>query len=1458
MDADHKAGIEKSGFGAVAGFRPDRQDWLAAFLMLLSLLVFFAPVILGGVFFFRDICTEIVPKRGFLSQSGLQVLWNPYLFFGLPTAANMQSSAFYPLNFTFYLGSTPVALSYYIILHFAIALAGTYVLVRSLRGSAPAALAGALAFTYGGFFVSCGNQAVVLSSAAWIMPLLWAAARALTTGRRGFIVGAGMFWAMQVLGGEPEIAYLSGVILIIFLAGLVLGGRIELSARDAIRRCVFIAAASMALALCLSCVQWLITLELSGISNRAGGLSFNEALKWSLEPKALSTLLAPNYIMDPTKTDWWVLGFQTSQLPYLLSVYPGVAVLILILSSLRGLWRSSIVFLGGALFFLILSLGRYGGIYWVFYHLLPGFDRFRIPERCIYGFAVFLALLVAMALDHVKDNWEIISKRLWFHKDRNGRIYMLPIVVPIFTVFLGIGLFLLVRNPSMPLNPDDYLAYHSQLQSVSIARSMIWLGLALLLLVMLRSKLMNLITWAFCALIFLDLFVAHLHVTPTVGPDFYSLSGHLASGLPGGGRDLRVAVAQPGSMADRTIGAGRDVVEFYRNQRLGLQPFAGLEPLVRDAGAKSSFYPADVDLWLDLMPSFGERLLALGGVRYALRPGKEPLAVEKPLPRAFVIPEARWLPDRQSALEAMKDPAFDPREAVLLEGAASAMKPPRLDNIFWPMEIVRDDRQRVEVLVEPYHPGWLVLLDTFYPGWTARFNGEKVPIYRANGFFRAVAVGSEGGRVEFAYWPRRFYAGLLVSLGALAVCLAVLFKGRAGILWWGAWIIVLVALPMEDGGTTYLPVTALRIMALLMAAAWAWRQGAEKSTTFYRTRIDIWVLAFWLLAAFSMLRSSYFYISLYWCLNIFTYVLIFYLAIQFTAGDGQRAEKRVNGIFGALVAGYTIQALWAVFEMAAGHEKASAGYFNPNYLAGALMAISPYLLSRGLMALRQPEGEGRVEAAGWGVLFAVFTLGILATQSRAAVIWPVPLAMVALPGMQGILASRGFTGERARRMSAGALVGIFILALAAVAVFPNPLRERILGARHDPYAFERVGIWKAGLKMTADHPLGVGQGMFKYYFYQYKFPVEGVPAGRFEKRANNAHNEYINAAAEMSPLAPLLLVLSAGILLLGAWQRGRGSFRESEMMGAAAGIAAIALHAIFDSNLHNHSIAVLSVVFAAVLLTELSRSGEGWLIIVGQGRGAKWIIRLLLTALLVGGSAGYAFLGWSFGKSLKAAQHKDPKRALFELEESARYSAGNALPFKNLAGVLFAYYLQTQDINYLSRAVKAADAAIKLNPTDPAPHGRRAECMLEFFKLLRKPELVKEAYASFMRAGTISPYDVDYWIGLARAERAMGKKEAEIDWLKGAVELEPYDLAARLGLVRALLEAGRSEEAGRQLEKFIALRGEVRKILRKNPDAFATPYRSKRIKVDESELAAVEELLNKARKDTRNRESGRD
>ncbi|HUT54811.1 MAG TPA: O-antigen ligase family protein [bacterium] len=1442
-----------SRFEQAAGFSPDRADYYAGIFMLVTLVVFFAPALLGGgVFYFRDICSEIVPKRTFLVGSGWRVLWNPYTFFGLPLAANMQEGAFYPLNFIFHLGWVPRALSFYIPLHFAIGLFFCYALLRGLKHSAVAAAAGALAFAYGGFSMSLGNQVVVLNSATWIMPLLWAAARALRTGRKGFVVWAGIFWAVQVLGGEPEIAYLSGLVLLIFVAGLIVSGDPGLSVRDAARRGVIVAAGAGALAVGLSAGQWLLTLELTGLSNRAGGLGLEEVMRWSLEVKALATLVAPNYIMDLSTNKWWALGFRNSQLPYLLSVYPGVSALFLALLGLSRRRRDVWVFAAGSVTFIVLSLGAAGGLYKIFYYALPGFDRFRFPERMMYGFAALFPLLVASGVTRLLE-WGGGAKE---EGAPSSRRYMMLLGFMLLAAAL-MAVVLFVRSPAAPQSSADYYAYHLELLRRSGLRSALFIILSCALLVMTRlsSRSMGrLAGLAVCLVIFLDLYSAHRYVCPTTGPDFYDLKGNQAQGLPGGGRGLRVLLFLPDSPAELKLGAGRTALEFYRQDRLRLQGFTALELGIREAGSRSSFYPEDVDKWITLLNRMHERLMALGGVRWGLKPGYAPVEIKDALPRAFVAPEARWFPDQASVLRALEDPGFDGKSVAYLEGSPPKQAPPRLDNLFWPMKIMRDDNQDVEVLVENKHSGYLVLLDSFYPGWHARVNGKEVPIYRANGFFRAVPVGQDGGRVEFYYRPVRLWAGLILSGSCLLLCLVILLKGRAELAWWAGWAVILVILPMDDGGTTYLPVTALRIMALVMCAAWAWRPGAWVEPRFYRTRLDAWIMGFWFLAAVALWRSAYFYISFYWYLNIFTLVLLFYFTVQFTAGEGAGA-RRARGILLLLTAGYAAQAAWAVAESVGKAERASAGYFNPGFLAGALMAVSPYALARALGAARQwaarPEGREGIAAKAsptvfWAAVFLLLGAGIVATQSRAVVVWPAALMLVGLPGVEGVLTARGYSAGRARRLALGTLAGGLAAAAVALAVVPNPLKERARIIGHDPYAFERVRIWESGLRMIKDHPLGTGLGMYKYYFHPYNFPVDQVMAGRYEKRATDAHHEYIGLAAEMSPLAPLLLIVLAVMLVLGGWKAGRAGPRQAEVLGAAAGVLAIALHAWFDSNLHNHSIAVLAVVLSGLLVSELGRGRDQWTFPLTPGARGKWPIRVLFALLLAGGTAGYGYLGWSYGLMFKASEEPDPEAAMLRLLDTAKYAAGNATHFKQLAQELSAQYLSSGNLDLLSQALKAEDTGIRLNPADPGLRELRGKSLFELYRATGQAALLDRARAAFNEALARDPFDVDSVLSLATLARRAGGREEEVKLLGRALELEPYDLAARLRLARALFESGQKAEARQQMEELASRRREIMEREREKPAAFVTAYRQKRIRVDENELAELQRLVRDA------------
>jgi len=1446
------------------GFVPGRADLAAILALLGSLVVFFAPVVFRGeVFFFRDVCLEIVPKRFFLAHSGGEVLWNPLSFFGMPAAANPQWSAFYPLNFIFHLGETPGALGAYVMVHFGAALIFTYLLARAMRGSVPAGLAAALAFAWGGFMVSCGNQVVMLNSAAWIMPLLWAALMAMRTADHRYTVLAGLFWSMQVLGGEAEIALLSFIILALFMAALLWGRKDLLLERGNGSRAAFVVCVSVAVALAVSAPQWLLTLEMTSMSNRSGGLPPEDALKWSLEPQALLTLLAPNYITDPVTYDNWVLGFRTSKLPYLLSVYPGMSALLLaLLACLRAKRpgpagragkgeprraaerKEWTVFFLGSIFFILLALGRYGGIYGALHAYLPGFDRFRIPERCVYGFAVFAPLMAARGMDR------LISYGKALARERPGFPWLSWITA---AVTLGLGAWLAKTAADAIAGSGeslDYQGLHQLLLAASRARVVAVLSpaVALVALVRTRPRLIMFAAHAGCLILFADLYLAHRHVNPTIGPEFYSLEGNIAEPA---GKSIAAVLPPPG-LADRTIGAGRNLAEFYKKQRKWVQPFTALELGLRDVLSRSSFYISDAELWKELVLGGDEpdhRLLAASGVKWILRPGDEPMKAGG-LPRAYVVPEARWLPDRESVLEAMKEPGFDPHKVVLLEGRTPQGGRIPLDNIFQPMPIMKESNHRVEVLAGAKNPGWLVLLDTHYPGWKARLNGKQVPVYRANGFFRAVQVGFEGGVVEFYYRPLWFYAGALICFVTLMICAGLLVRRRAHLLWWLPWALLLIGLPMIQGGTTYLPVTALRVIALLFAAAWSWSLWKSDSPVLYRSGVDLWVLGLLILAGFSFVRSEYFYISFYWYVNVLVLVFLFYFTVQFCRLE--EGGRRAEGVMALLVTAGAIQSGWAVMEWSGGGSRASAGYFNPAFLAGAVMAVSPYALARSLMHFRR----GRKLRAGGGLaLLLLLCAGVLASKSRAAVVLPPTLALAAYPAIKGAMIRRGLGEGKARNYTLGAVLLVSIMLAAALAVFPNPVRDRLLNKDGDPYAMERINIWKVGLKIVRDHPLGVGPGMFKYHAPKHRFAVEGVPAGRYEKAPDTAHNEYIHTAAEMSPLATIVLAVPAFMLMAAGIRRasaaaankaGTGGGREAVMAGSAAGLFAIAAHALFDSNLHNHSIAVMAAVMAGVLSSELSRERPGRDRSMELGRGGRTSLTALLTLLLVLGAPGLVYLAWGYAKTMEGSREQDPARAVLLLREATAHSLGNAATYKHLSSALYRLNLSRPDANILTEAVKAAKKASELNPADPDPYRMKAQHYLSLYFMSgedRFKELSKDAFSKTLE---LDPKNMDAHLGMALLMRAAGDKSAEIKWWRRALEIEPYDLGARARLVRALVEQGETREAWHQWKEFTKRRRRIEQLEKERPGRFESPYRRKRVTVSNDLVEKAALMLEQA------------
>jgi len=183
------------------------------------------------------------------------------------------------------------------------------------------------------------------------------------------------------------------------------------------------------------------------------------------------------------------------------------------------------------------------------------------------------------------------------------------------------------------------------------------------------------------------------------------------------------------------------------------------------------------------------RLLDLLGVKYVLttRPIPNPNYTlvydreikiyrnEDALPRAFIVPRAKVVTDPAQWAYELK--SLDPIQVVLLEEEDNkperTPRPPRPPT-YSDVRILRYTPNEVVVQADLDGDGWLVLADSYFPGWqafvsTADRPEKETPIYKADGNFRAVELGSGRHVVRFKYNPFSFKLGLYATFLAAMV-----------------------------------------------------------------------------------------------------------------------------------------------------------------------------------------------------------------------------------------------------------------------------------------------------------------------------------------------------------------------------------------------------------------------------------------------------------------------------------------------------------------------------------------------------------------------------------------------------------------------------------------------------------------------------------------------------------------
>ncbi len=411
---------------------------LALLLIFILTLIFFWKILLTNLILVGiDTFLYFYPYKTYATEvmrQGHLPMWNPYLFMGAPFLANSQVGVFYPLNWLFLWLDPPKQLAWSIGLH--IALMGGLMLAftrQSLGLSWLGALTAAILFAFGGYIGAQVEHLNQLNSAAWL-PLLFLLydksigenypqiTQITQIGKRFnllSVIGLALIIALSLLAGHAQTTFIS--LFGVGLYGLWQAMSASPNLKSKIKNLKFLFPLAMAsiLGAGLAAIQLLPTAELSGLSIRRAGLTFQEVVSFSLNPTLLPYTFLPPIGVDLSQ----IFGEAFSEWV----AYVGISGLAL---ALLGAWRGrrqvqARRFIFIAVCGLVLSLGAFLGpfylldiyfegqvrlihllaylthpYYWL-YRFVPGFALFRVPVRwlLLYGFG--MAVLAGFGMDTV-------------------------------------------------------------------------------------------------------------------------------------------------------------------------------------------------------------------------------------------------------------------------------------------------------------------------------------------------------------------------------------------------------------------------------------------------------------------------------------------------------------------------------------------------------------------------------------------------------------------------------------------------------------------------------------------------------------------------------------------------------------------------------------------------------------------------------------------------------------------------------------------------------------------------------------------------------------------------------------------------------------------------------------------------------------------------------------------------
>jgi len=715
-------------------------------------------------------------------------LWNPTLWGGMPFAADQQTGLFAPMNLLAFALARPFGygtLEWLAIGNVWLAAALGYAFGRELGARRAAATLGGITFAFGGFMVShLGHypmvavapwlpaifltlrRAILRRSLPWTLALAGALLLALLGGHQQIflylLTGTGLYWLFLTWNGSPDPVWPDSLGAVRrWLAGRFAGHWIVAGAQLGL---------AGGLAVGLAAPSLLISLQMAALSIRSG-ISYGEALAYSLRPLHLITLLVPNAFGSTPGTFIGAVGFSGEVWGYAGIVALGLGVFALLRATATSR-REAAFFAALAGLALAVSLGAATPLQGWFYAFVPGYSRIRASGRWLILVDFAVAALATLGAEGLL---RLVARDIAAGRELLGRVARalgITLAVGAVALGLGYGVLLAPREPSAPL---------AQFLDSAVA-TLVIVGLAAgLVFALSRGRLSaQALGPLLVALVVFDLFSATAPVPPTNDDPLASF-----------GHDDAAAIIR----AAAPVGPFR--VDQSKLVETGWQPSwaatAGLESV------SGTYDPLGLATYARYWDATRQRhdspRYDLLGIRYVLLPpndspaggakfreigrGNDFVIYENTtaLPRAFLVGGAQPVATAEDAWTAINTQGFDPRATAYLGAPTDGTDTPPALNAGAPqgqVTTIRPDGDELRATVESDRDAILVFGEVAYPGWRATIDGAATPLYTADYLFRAVRVPAGRHEVRLTFTPPLWRIGWFIAGGSAIVVAALL------------------------------------------------------------------------------------------------------------------------------------------------------------------------------------------------------------------------------------------------------------------------------------------------------------------------------------------------------------------------------------------------------------------------------------------------------------------------------------------------------------------------------------------------------------------------------------------------------------------------------------------------------------------------------------------------------------